>query len=57
MSIQSDGGILLPAERIAVTVAQAQALRGDPITPNVACVLLMAVERLAKLTGPCTEVE
>lgn len=37
---------LLPAEDMALTVARAQAERGEPVTPNVAVVLVMALDRL-----------
>ena len=39
---------LLPAERIALTVALAQVQRGDPVPPNTAAVCVLA---LARLTG------
>lgn len=37
---------LLPAESIALTVARAHAERGDPIPPNTAVMLVMALDRL-----------
>jgi hypothetical protein len=37
---------LLPAESMAFTVAKAQAEHGDRISPNVAVVLVMALDRL-----------
>lgn len=37
---------LLPAEQIAVTVATSQVRRGVSVTPNVAGMLLLTIERL-----------
>ena len=37
---------LLPVEVLALAVARAQAERGEPVTPNVAVVLVMALDRL-----------
>jgi hypothetical protein len=37
---------LEPAEHAAFTVAQAQASRGEAITPNVGAVLVMTLERM-----------
>jgi hypothetical protein len=37
---------LQPAESMAFTVARAQARRGEDISPNVAAVLVMTLERL-----------
>jgi len=39
---------LLPAESIALTVALAIVLRGDPVPPNMASMCVLA---LARLTG------
>ena len=38
---------LLPAEKIALTVAFAQVLRGEPPMPNTATVCVLALARLA----------
>jgi hypothetical protein len=37
---------LLPAESIAFTIAKSQLERGDDITPNIAGVLVLALDRL-----------
>jgi hypothetical protein len=37
---------LSPAENIALTVAKAQVSRGDAVTPHIAVVLVMALDRL-----------
>jgi len=37
---------LLPAEDMTLTVARAQLERGDPIAPNTAGMLVMALDRL-----------
>lgn len=46
---------LLPAERIALTVARAAVDRGEPPGINVATVLVMALERLSTLQPPVPE--
>ena len=38
--------LLLPAENMALTVALAQVERGEPASPNVAAVCIMALARL-----------
>jgi len=38
--------LLEPAEKLALTVASAQAGRGDSVPPNTAAVLVVATERL-----------
>ena len=42
-------GGLLPAEKMVLTVAKAQASRGDSVPPNTAMMLIMAIERLTGL--------
>ncbi len=37
---------LLPAEKLALTVASAQADRGDSVPPNTATALLLTIDRL-----------
>lgn len=37
---------LLPAENIALTIAAAQLRRGETLTPNVATMLVLTLERL-----------
>ncbi len=39
-------GLLLPAENMALTVARAQAERGENPTQNISVVLVMALDRL-----------
>lgn len=37
---------LLPAESLALTVALAETLRGEEVTPNIATVCVLALARL-----------
>ena len=46
---------LLPAEKMALTIASAQVRRGDAVPPNTATMLVMALERLTASTEPPIE--
>lgn len=54
MTAPVDATGLLPAERIALSVAHAQVMRGDDLTPNIAVVCVMALYRI---TAPQEETE
>ena len=43
---------LLPAERIALTVAKNMVERGDEVPPNITAVCVMALARLADEPTP-----
>ncbi len=44
-------GLLLPAENMALTVARAQAERGENPTQNISVVLVMTLDRLIAALG------
>lgn len=46
MSTEVIGGDLLPAERIALTVALRQLNRGDDVMPNIGAACILALGRL-----------
>lgn len=48
---------LIPAERLALTVARAQVERGESPTPNIAAVLVMALDRLTGGPARCIEID
>jgi hypothetical protein len=47
---------LIPAERVALTVARAQLERGDTVTANIAAVLVMTVDRLTGGRGRAIQI-
>lgn len=47
---------LIPAERLALTVARAQLERGDNPPPNITTVLVMTIDRLLGGTGQCIKI-
>lgn len=47
-SMRGELGKLLPAEKMALTVALAQVNRGDEVPPNTTAVLVFALDRIVK---------